>query len=422
MCVSSWNSNIPPYLIKYLVPADGGVKGKTWGPSTVHQKERVNLPVFKQDIEVPNFSKSAPDLDKARICTPSSTNSSYNELGKSYDEGLSTISRPNYLENNVLSGNGCNDRMFKLDNNDFSQDKSKINKNNNKKYSLDSRIENNGRQLTNRQLKLSHSFDEEGSMGYNNVVYNNNESLTYDRIFHRKIQKSLELLTSYENPSQDTEDPTKVNWKSSDNLSTTMRFEDLEGPSQFQREEFFTNSNFTNDTSSLLSNSSILKKNHVPSDSQDDSDVDDITNRIRSAAVTFYKTDATHFMSFKRNNSGSLKLETSLNEKPKSKRISFYQKFYPKSNSSQIEKQKKKVLKTPPFVHKLKDKFTYNKNKKIKYKESIYNKEKDSASDIHEQLLESEPISSTAAENNEAAYGTVFYTRNYVLASNNLNK
>lgn len=368
---------------------------------------------------MPSFSKSAPDLDKARVGTPSSTSSSYNELGKSYDEGLSTISRQNYLESNVLSGNGCIDRILQLDNNDFIQDKSTFNKN--KKYSLDSKIEKNGWQLTNRQLKLSHSFDEEGSMGYNNV-YNNNESLTYDKIFHKKMQKSLEMLTSYVILSQDTEDPVKVNWKSSDNLSSTMRFECLEGCSQFQREEFFTNSNLTNDTSSLISSNSILKSNqfrpHSRMLSQENSDLDEITNRIRKTSVTFYKNDEKNSNSFKRNNSGSLKLN-SPSEKPKRNVLSFYQKFNSRSNSSQLDKQKSKILKTPQFVHKLKDKFNYNKNKKIKYKESIYNKEKDSSSDVTEQLLESDPITAMPSDSSGAPYETVYYTKNFVIASNN---
>lgn len=372
----------------------------------MHQKERINLPVFKQDIEAPNFSKSAPDLDKARTGTPSSTNSSYNELGKSYDEGLSTISRPNYLESNVLSGSGYTDRMLKLDSND----KSTFNKNN-KKYSLDSKIEKTDRQLTNRQLKLSHSFDEEGSMGYKHV-YNNNESLTYDRTFHKKMQKSLEMLTTYVSSSQDSEDLAKVFWKSSDHLSSSMRLDDS---SQFQRAEFFTNYNHTSDTSSLISSNSILKSNHLRSNSrmssQENSDVDAIINRIRKTSVTFYKNDEDY------SNSGSLQLN-SLTEKPKGKVLSFYHKLNSRSHSSQLDKQKSKILKTPQFVHKLKDKFNYNKNK-IKYQDTIYNKEKDSSSNINEKLLESDAMNAIASDSTNSQYDTVYYTKNFVIASNN---
>lgn len=48
------------------VPADG-VKGKTWGPSTCHQRERGQITMLRPN---PNrgamWSKSAPNLDKAR--------------------------------------------------------------------------------------------------------------------------------------------------------------------------------------------------------------------------------------------------------------------------------------------------------------------------------------------------------------------
>lgn len=49
------------------VPADG-VKGKTWGPSTVHQKERVHIRplVERTDGQQRQWSRSAPNLEKAQ--------------------------------------------------------------------------------------------------------------------------------------------------------------------------------------------------------------------------------------------------------------------------------------------------------------------------------------------------------------------
>lgn len=49
-------------------------KGKTWGPSTVHQRERTHLPPVMRSTtasstQFPQFSKSAPNLDKSRIAT-----------------------------------------------------------------------------------------------------------------------------------------------------------------------------------------------------------------------------------------------------------------------------------------------------------------------------------------------------------------
>lgn len=50
------------YLI--AVPADG-VKGKTWGPSTCHQRERGQITNLRP-VAPNNWSKSAPNLDKTR--------------------------------------------------------------------------------------------------------------------------------------------------------------------------------------------------------------------------------------------------------------------------------------------------------------------------------------------------------------------
>lgn len=46
------------------VPADG-VKGKTWGPSTAHQKERGHIiPPHPHSNNNKRWSKSAPNLEK----------------------------------------------------------------------------------------------------------------------------------------------------------------------------------------------------------------------------------------------------------------------------------------------------------------------------------------------------------------------
>lgn len=351
------------------------------------------MPVFKQDKEVSSFSKSAPNLDKARICTTST--SSYAELGKSYDEGLC----------NVKSGNGNIDKMFETDNNQIQRFQIK----NNKKYSLDSKAVDNSIHLTNRQLKSSKSFDDDGSMGYNNV-HINNESLTYDKIFHKKMQKSLEILNSYISSPQENEQTAKVNWKSSDNLSSNLTSEHLEGYSQFQREEFFTNANFSN--VSLISSNSILKNNnpfHFENSYQstnENNDLDDISNRIRKTSVTFKSNSDDPSDLLKNNTSVPLKF-SNMSEKSEGKVLSFYHKFNSRSHN----------LKTPQFVHKLKDKLNYNKSKKKKYKESIYKKDRDSSTDANEKLLESDSIN-TLPSNSTTPYETVYYTKNFVIASN----
>lgn len=50
------------------MPADG-VKGKTWGPSTLHQRERCHLPL-QRPVCQPPFSKSAPNLPPAPALQP----------------------------------------------------------------------------------------------------------------------------------------------------------------------------------------------------------------------------------------------------------------------------------------------------------------------------------------------------------------
>lgn len=104
----------------------GNVKGKTWGPSTVHQRERGHLPALRQtSARAPQFSKSAPNItNKSRIPASNasqpeqqqqqqqqlqqqyqpqmhhSNSGRMNILGKSID-GLSTISNGNCSSTNT---------------------------------------------------------------------------------------------------------------------------------------------------------------------------------------------------------------------------------------------------------------------------------------------------------------------------------
>lgn len=49
----------------YVAVPAGGVKGKTWGPSTCHQRERGQLPLIRATPRPGGiWSKSAPNLDK----------------------------------------------------------------------------------------------------------------------------------------------------------------------------------------------------------------------------------------------------------------------------------------------------------------------------------------------------------------------
>ncbi|KAL9698782.1 hypothetical protein quinque_002223 [Culex quinquefasciatus] len=78
------------------LPADG-IKGKTWGPSTLHQRERGHLPALRTTVRTPHFSKSAPNLDKSRTMAMSASSSRNEILGKSHD-GLSTINNSKHYQ------------------------------------------------------------------------------------------------------------------------------------------------------------------------------------------------------------------------------------------------------------------------------------------------------------------------------------
>lgn len=61
-----------------IVPVDG-VKGKTWGPSTVHQKERGHSRRLLIDGNK-RWSKSAPNLEKTQRGAYSSVLSNFGAL------------------------------------------------------------------------------------------------------------------------------------------------------------------------------------------------------------------------------------------------------------------------------------------------------------------------------------------------------
>ncbi|RVE48192.1 hypothetical protein evm_007146 [Chilo suppressalis] len=80
----------PAIMRAIALPADG-VKGKTWGPSSVHQRSRGHLPLpaLARARHAPRFSSSAPDLPPAT--RPPHADFSPEEWGPEYP--LSTSSR-----------------------------------------------------------------------------------------------------------------------------------------------------------------------------------------------------------------------------------------------------------------------------------------------------------------------------------------
>lgn len=259
-------------LILNLVPA-GNVKGKTWGPSTVHQRERGHLPAMRQtSARAPQFSKSAPNLDKSRTPAISLIHQQSNQsigrlnpLGKSVD-GLSSLSNgstgnviaeESYVEEDEdeeVKVKGC----FGFIRNDDSYMKRK-------KYSLDSKMDENHSNdicipiITASSSIASTSFshtisatdDDDGDIVESDsfeVCRRNLDDVPYDRVFYRQIQKSLDEIFSRDDYNQQFVSEKSRNSKSSGDLTTadddddaydSYRFERY--GSKFDRECFFVN-------------------------------------------------------------------------------------------------------------------------------------------------------------------------------------
>ncbi|XP_059619854.1 mitogen-activated protein kinase kinase kinase-like isoform X2 [Phlebotomus argentipes] len=243
-----------PRLRAIAHPADV-IKGKTWGPSTLHQRERGHLPALRPTAWTPaQFSKSAPNLDKSRTAMTTlavaQTPSRNDILGKSH-EGLNTLSCRKYSRPRREDGHVLNDsyEMNEDDeDNEFSKtgcfgfirsDESYSRGNstssshviNHKKYSLDSKM-------------------PDGS------VKGNVDDVPYDRVFYRTIQKSLDELFvrdcgdfGAQSADRGYGREQRVGSRSSGDLSVygeeeesvyNNRFQRYGSDSQFPRECFFT--------------------------------------------------------------------------------------------------------------------------------------------------------------------------------------
>ncbi|GAB0092989.1 Mitogen-activated protein kinase kinase kinase [Sergentomyia squamirostris] len=243
-------------------PADV-IKGKTWGPSTLHQRERGHLPAMRPTAWTPaQFSKSAPNLDKSRtgmtaLSVAAAATAARNDiLGKSHDEGLNTINSRKWSsgrgrrpaddrllndgyrmneddEDNEFSKSGC----FGFIRSDESYSRGNSTSTpyviNHKKYSLDSKMPDN-------------------------VQGGNLDDVPYDRVFYRTIQKSLdELFVRDEDFGAQSVDRAgygreqRVGSRSSGDLSVYgeeeesvyNRFQRYGSDSQFPRECFFAKKN-----------------------------------------------------------------------------------------------------------------------------------------------------------------------------------
>lgn len=242
---------------QFVVPADG-IKGKTWGPSTLHQRERGHLPALRPTARTPHFSKSAPNLDKSRTAGGAgstslggggsvSSSSRHDILGKS-DEVLnkshsSASSAPRNFpkydndedeeDDDIEMTNGCFGFIRAEDSSNYSK---------HKKYSLDSTLD----QMYGVELRSPE--DSNGSAGSQI-----SSQPTYDRVFYREIQKSLDnifgredftLQTQNARNSKSSGDLTAFSEKDEDAYGQYL-FQHFDAKSKFERECFFTANNRT---------------------------------------------------------------------------------------------------------------------------------------------------------------------------------
>lgn len=92
------------------VPADG-VKGKTWGPSTCHQRERGQIPLRPPLAPRPGgvWSKSAPNLDKPRNALTRPQHDIGNDIPPSTTSTTTTTtSTATIYNNNLISSSKTN--------------------------------------------------------------------------------------------------------------------------------------------------------------------------------------------------------------------------------------------------------------------------------------------------------------------------
>lgn len=249
---SKKKSNIEPIFlclhtkkntIKIVHPADG-IKGKTWGPSTLHQRARGNLPALAQvSTQKPtHFSKSAPNLDKSRVAgndSPTNASTSHtNFLGKSVD-ALNIIksgkNNNNYGNSTKLEADDHSNTGQYMRHNEQTIDDDEdvatpgcfsfIGRNDDtivkrKKHSLDSKMADTPMSSANLlplrvavksigaaayAQNVNDDDDNENECGNGNIddntkgydQFNNTDlnNVIYDRVFYRNIQKSLDDIS-----------------------------------------------------------------------------------------------------------------------------------------------------------------------------------------------------------------------------------
>lgn len=257
------NSSLYFYFIsiqnKRLVPIDG-FKGKTWGPSTLHQRERGHIIAktssedWLQTHSSQDFSKSAPNLDKNRQQQFKQLFYSRDVLSHNSDEGI--IQKNSTLTTKNTTTPTSPNSQFKIE----------IDPKSSRIYLITDTLNincNSNNNVNNRNVNLSanhkkHSLDSseydqrnsQSSQSSDKTLKNNNSVVLYDRIFYRKVQQKIFSSTDYlDSPESSMIQPeAKQASKSSGDLTITDHYNDhfQRKGSQFSRECFFTSNHRNN--------------------------------------------------------------------------------------------------------------------------------------------------------------------------------
>lgn len=415
------------------------------------------MPALRPTARSPQFSKSAPNLDKSRIAS-NSTSASHNEIiGKSV-EGLTTslskISVDDYDDDDEVEVKGC-----------FGFIRSDVSYSKHKKYSLDSKMSENIMILNDDDDDRFQSQDTDATDSTSSgdkKCPRNLDDVPYDRVFYRAIQKSLDDIFSRDDYNhQFVAQQNARNSKSSGDLTSlnegdeeaysTYRFQRHGSISKFDRECFFTNKAESFEASenevSFASVSSTQDSRRRPFDSSledsfnalngtydsptkyderknsmcsDHSSVD-LSTASRKSSVTFRQivdsidSESEHFSSSYRPDLNQIesifvpttRLPQSTADKFSSKERS---KLSLKSSLSKIDRPR--LQKCKGGLSRL---FKFNKSKAVVRTNSLYNKF-DNSCELNEKLLDDSTMNGAS---NESQYESIFRTKNFVLAKQN---
>lgn len=427
-------------------------------------RERGHLPALRPAARSPQFSKSAPNLDKSRIASNSTSTSHSEIIGKSV-EGLTTtslskISLDDYDDDDddeEVEVKGC-----------FGFIRSDVSFSKRKKFSLDNEMSENIMILNDDDRLQSPDTDATNSTqsSGDKKIARNLDDVPYDRVFYRAIQKSLDdIFSRDEYNSQFVAQQNARNSKSSGDLTSlhegdedtypAYRFQRHGSISKFDRECFFTNKTESFEASetevSFASVSSTQDSRRRPFDSSledsfnalnitydsltkyderknsmcsDQSSVD-LSTVSRKSSVTFrhnvdsIDSDSEHLSSSCRPNLNQI--ETIF--VPTTRLPQSADKFSAKERSKLSLKSALTNKIDRPRLQKCKGGlsrlFKINKTKAVVRTNSLYNKF-DGSCELNEKLLDDSPTSVVAS--NEPQYDAIFCTKNFVLAKQNENQ